>query len=349
LTLSVTGARPESRVILKGRDTHYQLSLPLDFTDTKEQRGLPANTYKVSTNTPGFDAWKQILVLQPGSIAPPRYYTKSPAYELEITRAPEEDRKPVRSPSLTIKTRLVLAGRLGALSRLPDPSSSDLFIDGEVGKILDSLLYGKEQQPEFRQLLAQRLEVIDLLVLDPRDMARLRLAPELAAIVEDYVREGGALFAFISETGDYGCLVGAPLVIEALSKPTDRFDLAPGEVAGIVPLFYRRVDVESKRALPELPKFSPGVWRVIAFTQGHENPRIIERGQREGGGYVALWFDDPGSFRDRLKGTVPKVEEARGKMEEHLLRWARYLMYRRYDKSGKQRRRAEQALGAWLP
>ena len=180
-------------------------------------------------------------------------------------------------------------------------------------------------------------------------MARLRRSPELATIIEDYVKEGGALFAFVFETGDYGHLVGAPLMIEALSKPTDRFNIAPGEVAGVVPRFYRQVNVELKRALPELSKLPPGAWRVIAFTQGHENPRIIERSQRKGGGYVALWFDDPGSFRDRLEGTVPKVEETRGKMEEHILRWARYLMYRRYDKSGKQRRRAEQALGAWLP
>jgi hypothetical protein len=348
LTLNVTGARPESRAILKGRDTHYQLELPLNFKDTKERRGLPADTYRVSTNVPGLDAWRQTLVLLPSGIAPPRYYTKSPSYQLEISQTPEEARKPVESPNLTLKTRFVLAGRLGILSRLPGPSA-DLFIDGQVEKILDSLLYGKEQQPELRQLLAQHLEVVDLLVFDPRDMARLRRSPELAAIIEDYVKEGGALFAFVLETGDYGHLVGAPLMVEASKRPTDRFEIAPGEVAGVVPWIYRRADVGLKRSLPEISKPPRGDWRVLAFSQGQENPRIIERGQREGGGYVALWFDDPGSFHDRLKGTVPKVEEARGKIEEHILRWARYLMYRRYDKSGKLRRRAEQALGTRLP
>jgi hypothetical protein len=422
LELDVTGARPANRVILEGRDTKHRLEFPLDFTDTKEQRGLPADVYTASTSIPGLDAWRQSAELLPGSLSPPMYYTRSPAYEPMITRGAK---KPVEVPRLTIKTRLVLAGRLDVFSRPPDPLAADVFIDKDILRILNLLLYGQEERPEeekgrllkavgrsavrvleetliiagapgsegasrgeaapppeaavppaspappsataeaapaeentappqpqlprdldeLRQLLARHLEVIDLLVLDPQDIAQLRRSPEVAAIVGRFVERGGALFAFISETGDYGEVVGAPLVIEAAGKPTDRFTLAPGEVAGIVPRFDKKVGVKSKRALPELGKLSPqGPWRVVAFTQGHKEPRIIERGKREDGGYVVLWFDDPESFRGRLGGTVPKVEETRAKLEERILEWARYLMYRRYDKNGEQRRHAEQAL-----
>jgi len=175
-------------------------------------------------------------------------------------------------------------------------------------------------------------------------MAELRKSREVAAIVQRYVAGGGALFAFVSETGDYGEVVGAPLAVEAVGKPTDRFNLASGEIAGVLPqLDKKKVDVKSKRALPELKKIA-GPWKVIAFTQGRKDPRIVECGKREEGGYVALWLDDPSSFRGRLGGTVPKVEETRSKVEERILDWARFLMYRRYDKAGEQRRRAEAAL-----
>jgi TolB-like protein len=342
LKLNVPAARPGSRVILKGRDTHHQLAQPLDFSGIKEIRGLPVDTYRVSTNIPGLEKWKRSFVLPSSVSASPRYYTRSSAYDPKVDRPPEEGRKPV----LTVKTGFVAAGRTEVLSRPLDRQAGDLSVDRELGTMLDRLLYAQEPQgaDEIRQLLAQRLELVDLLVLNPRDMARLRRSPEVAAIVKDYVKAGGALFAFVSETGDYGEVAGAPLVVETVSKLTGRFDLAPGEVAGIIPRFDRNVDIPSKRALPEISTLSQGSWRVIAFSQRRQGPRILERGQREDGGYVALWLDDPASFRDRQGRTIPKVEEIRGKVAERVLRWARYLMYRRYDKTGKQLRRAEQAL-----
>jgi hypothetical protein len=168
----------------------------------------------------------------------------------------------------------------------------------------------------------------------------------VAAVVERYIENGGTLFAFVSETGDYGEVVGAPLVIESVSKPTDRFELTAGEVAGVLPQFDRKkMDVKSKRPLPQLAKLPPkNPWRVVAFTQGRKNPRILESGRPDGGGCAVLWLDDPDSFRGRLGGTVPKVEETRSRLEERVLDWARYIMYRRYDKTGEQRRRAEEAL-----
>lgn len=342
LRLNVPVARTGSRVILKGRDTHHQLAQPLDFSGIKEIRGLPVDTYQVSTNIPGLEKWKRTFVLPSGITSPPRYYTKSPAYGPKIDWPPEDDRKPV----LTVKTGLVLAGRTEVLSRPLDRQAGDLSIDRELGTMLDHLLHTREPRgaDELRQLLAQCLESVDLLVLAPRDMARLRQSPEVAAIVDQYVKAGGALFAFLSEPGDYGKAVGAPLVVDSPRRPTDRFGLAPGDVAGVLPWPHGKVGVPSKRALPEISTPLQGAWRVIAFTQGREAPRILERGRKEDGGYVALWLDGPDSFRDRQGRTVPRIEEARGRVEERILNWARYLMYRRYDKTGEQRRRAEQAL-----
>ena len=203
-------------------------------------------------------------------------------------------------------------------------------------------------QDKLRQLLAERLDLIDLLVLDARDIAELQRSPEVAAIVERYVEGGGSLFAFVSRNGDYGQLLGAPLSIEKASRKTRRFALTAGTVKGIVPAFdKKKVKVKSKRALPEIADFPTngiGPWRVLAFTEGFKEPRIIERGARTEGGYVALWLDDPASFHGPFGGTVPKVEEARRNVEDRVLDWSRYLMYRRYDKTGHQRQRLEGVL-----
>src|SRR5436305_8051474 len=67
------------------------------------------------------------------------------------------------------------------------------------------------ERDALRKLLAQHLEVIDLLVLDPRDMAQLRRSREVSAIIDRYVQAGGALFAFGTETAEYRGVVGGPL------------------------------------------------------------------------------------------------------------------------------------------
>lgn len=172
LEIEATGARPASRLILEGRETGHRRELRLDFNGVKEERGLPADTYKVWTNVSGLEGWKQTVIVRPSSVVPPLYYTQSPPYDPKVTRTSEEARKPER-PRLIVKTRLALAGRLEVLSRLPEPPGADLFLDGEVGTILDLLFHEQRPRPEnpeeLRRLLARRLEVIDLLLLDPRD------------------------------------------------------------------------------------------------------------------------------------------------------------------------------------
>src|SRR6185436_17878700 len=106
-----------------------------------------------------------------------------------------------------------------------------------------------------------------------------------------------------------------------------------------------KVEVGSKRALPALGRLPPQApWRVIAYTREGQEPRIVERGAQEEGGYVALWLDDPASFRGRLGERVPRVEEVRGRLEERVFGWARALMERRYGRSLEPRRNAGPAL-----
>ena len=167
-------------------------------------------------------------------------------------------------------------------------------------------------------------------------MAQLRRSHEVSEIVERYVDAGGALFAFVSEKGDYRDIVGAPFALEKGHK-SKRFEVSEGDVQDVVPSFEKKVKVKSKRVLPELKSAAPGKsWRVIAYSKAHSEPRLVERGKREEGGYVALWLDDPASYYGPLGGTVKEVEETRDKVEEHVMDWTHLLMKRRYDKSSEQ-------------
>jgi hypothetical protein len=191
------------------------------------------------------------------------------------------------------------------------------------------------RDPEsLRRLLADHLEYLDLVVLDPVDMVQLRRSPEVAAIFARYVASGGSLFAYVSAVGDYRQVIGTPFIIEKMSRRTKRLDLAPGEVEGLIPQFDRKeVKVKAKRALPEVADL-PASWRTLAYTRKGRRPRIVERaGRQDGGGYVVFWLDDPLAFRSRWGGTRPKVEETRGLVEDHVMQQARALMRQRFDRS----------------
>ncbi len=217
-------------------------------------------------------------------------------------------------------------------------SQNDPPIDLEGPYVLEETTSRTPEQlrkdPSFlRKLLAERLEFLDLVVLDPEDMAHLRRSPEVAALFARYVASGGSLFAYVAEVGDYRQILGVPLAVEKLSKKTRRLDLAPGEVEGLISKLDRKeVKVKSKRALPEVADLSTP-WRTLAYTRKGRRPRIIERGGQVQGGYVVLWLDDPDAFRSRRGGTRPKVEETRARVEDHVIQQARNLMRRRFDRS----------------
>jgi Curli production assembly/transport component CsgG len=349
LSLMATGSRPAHQVTLEGRETRQRFTYPLDFDAPKELVSLPADEYVTTTNVSGLDGWQRVATVLSAGLPPPKFNVKSPKHNLLII---EEPFPAVSRPSRGgVKTRFGLAGRLETLSQRPDPLAADLFIDEDVPAILNLLLYGdKEPSGEersasrppqrfphdpdlLRRLLAERLEYLDLVVLNPADMVQLGRSPEVAAIFARYVASGGSLFAYVSAVGNYRNMIGAPLTIEKLSKKTKRLDLAPGEVEGLIAKLDRKdVKVKSKRALPEVADLSTP-WRTLAYTRQGRRPRIIERGGQVQGGYVALWLDDPDAFRSRWGGTRPKVEETRGRVEAHVIQQARNLMRRRFDRS----------------
>jgi hypothetical protein len=196
------------------------------------------------------------------------------------------------------------------------------------------------------QALARHLKNLDLLMLDDQDMARLRQVPEAAALIRQYLEAGGALYAFASEPGEYASVLGSALLIEPSRKKTARFHLVPGEVSGINLALRKRVRVKSRRVLPQIAEMEErSPWRVVAFHKDRQGPRIVEKGIREQGGFVVIWCDQPASFRGKRSGNrVEQVEAARAEIERHVLGWARFLMYRRYDTTGSELHRAQQTL-----
>lgn len=419
LELMATGARAPKHVRLAGSATKYQVDLPLDFDDGTVAAGLPVDRYSVTTDIAGLAGWRKDAELLSKNAQPPIFDPKSK--EDPPLKSSAEGDEEHKMPTLRIKTRLCVAGRLSAFSLPPDPVRDDVYIDREVDEILAVLLQprngDREEKPgagkrvllgvgravvsgvaaailppniprevpsvqpppaavvlpgaaaavpaagkpsetvsrptpeplprdpeKLRALLAKHLEDVDLLIFDDEDMARLRRAPEVAAIVQRYVASGGVLFGFVSEAGDYRAISGASLSIETKGRKTNRFELAPGDVRGVeMRLQEKKVKIHGKHELPQLSDLEPG-WRVVAFTKGRKEPRIVERCDREKGGCAILWCDRPDSFHGWAGGAVPEIEAARIAVERHVLDWSRYLMYRRYDSGGDERRRAEQAL-----
>jgi curli production assembly/transport component CsgG len=243
-----------------------------------------------------------------------------------ITDRPQEERT-------DLLQAVAEAGRKAGFPALPNNQAGNAPNTAEL--LTNSAAQRFPRDPDrLRELLAERLELLDLVVLDPVDMVQLRRFPEVAAIFGRYVAAGGSLFAYVSATGDYRQVIGAPLVIESMSKPTRRLDLAPGEVEGLIPQFNRKeIKVKTKRALPEVADL-PAPWHTLAYTRRGRRPRIVERiGTGGGAGYVALWLDDPQSFRGRWGGKRSKVEETRAAIEDRVLQQAQSQMRRRFDRS----------------
>lgn len=189
---------------------------------------------------------------------------------------------------------------------------------------------------EARAQLALRLPDIDLLILDDTDMARLRGTPELAALTELYLAAGGALYAYVSEPGNYGDLVGAPLSLVESGRPTAKFEMVTGEVGLELAADKKAPQVGGKRKLLRPDGTLDGAWKVVAYTAPGRDPRVVERtGER--GGYAALWLDRPGLFRTRLlKKRVAGLEEKRSRVETYVLNRMLALAARRYSDTTRQ-------------
>jgi curli biogenesis system outer membrane secretion channel CsgG len=147
LTLSSTGPRAASKVVLEGKDTKHRAEISLDFSDPREQSNLPVDFYTASTTCPGLGAWRQAVELLPRIVAPPVYDPQSTANPPLKSSAQETDDSS-KAPSLRVKTRFVLGGRFSALSSLPVAAPADSFVDRDIARILDILLERKEDIPE---------------------------------------------------------------------------------------------------------------------------------------------------------------------------------------------------------
>lgn len=207
---------------------------------------------------------------------------------------------------------------------------------------------------ELAKALAERLREIDLLVLNDQDLVRLLARAEMAdartaatEVVRDFIEQGGALLTFASAGGDYQRVLGAPFALDDKPKRSTRFELSGGDVANVRLGTVAKVEVASKRLLPQVKKDRlEGEWRVLAYTRGRKDPRILERGARDHGGYVLVWCDEPLALQGRKGADAPALRAARTEVARRALAWARYIMYRRYDATGEELRRAAQALDA---
>jgi hypothetical protein len=382
LDLTTTGPRNSSSTTLTGEKTGHRIELPLSFDISTVT--IPIDRYTASTAVPGLSGWHGTQeLLSPDEMAP--------VFDLDSKKVPpipaldKKDEDKSIAPTLRIKTRFVIGGRLDLLSELPRSLPGEIYLDRRLGPALNSLLPDRsdeeDENPGFwhrlthrkssqnmagppaslaalaglfedenpashkQEILLDHLEAllsdIDLLVLSDQDMDRLRSAPQAAALISDFVSSGGSLFAFVSEEGDYSSVFGSPLEVTTGKKKTRRFDLLPGQVAGIkLPESEKKIRVKSRRRLPQVEEpAGSSDWRTLAFSRNNESPRILEKGSREQGGFIALWFDHPDSFRGRKGKTVPEVEAARAAVERHVIGWSRYLMYRRYDTTGNELRK----------
>lgn len=200
-----------------------------------------------------------------------------------------------------------------------------------------SVLPKPPPDPEvLRRTLADRLQDVDLLVLNDQDMSSIRSLPDLATLIEGYVTAGGGLLAYVGKSGDYTSIIGASLVVPGRPSFSKRFTLFPGESADAALKFEgKRLKLAKQRAFPRMRRFhNDGSWRILAYSGKGKGVRIVERGNRDQGGYVMVWFDRPGAFVENAEGgRSAEVEVLRSRLERHALEWARHQLQRRYGGS----------------
>ncbi|HBL26661.1 MAG TPA: hypothetical protein DD490_07490, partial [Acidobacteria bacterium] len=151
LRLRATGPRPASRALLTGQATRHRLEIPLDFSGGKQLPAVPVDSYTAGTDITGLEFWSHGVEIPATNLTPPLYDTASKRNQprLLLRTAPPPETKSV--PSIGVKTRFGLAGRLRILSRRPDPLAADLYIDRDIAKVLNLLLYGVADRPEDKE------------------------------------------------------------------------------------------------------------------------------------------------------------------------------------------------------
>lgn len=351
-------------------ETGYTTEVPLDFDERTAVPDVPLDRCTLSHDVPGFGAWKQTVDLLPEEAPQPPTLEDLAA----LLTAPAGDGKevdPIETPPVVpvaIKTQLWVGGREPAngvpagvhFDVVAGQMLADLMREMEnetkgaaatQAKATESLVVSApragapEQTPRRRKLeaLEARLALVDLLLLDAGEVARLRKLPELAERIRGFIEAGGAFAATVAESGDYAAVLGAALSVQPKMRESDKVELFPGTVPEIALQLEEEISEERQQPLLVQVKNEVTGWRTVAYGKKNKVPQIVERGEVDKGGYVQVWAENLPAV-----GQLEKVTAIQQKLFDRALVWAQYLMYRRYDREGTQMAEARQKLGARL-
>lgn len=322
---------------------------------------LPIDRYQVTADLTDAGAWQHTLDLFPERWEFPRLDQVFPGENVDFGWS-------LRSwgrAELKVKDGVWVGGRRTF------EGLGDVFFDPEVARLLDSVLnnarprLGNQGEEASLDALTNRLEDIDLLILDEDDLQRLRVLPEVTTAIREWVRNGHALLAFVTEVGDYTEILGAPLIVRK-SKRSRKLVLHPGSTDGVGLDKKLKVKLAGKRSLAHLGKKQQALgWRILGYRKKAKKPCLLEHGDPAAGGYTMVWLEDseiqprstPAKKADGLLEEVWEwtkgVRQARDQRELQTLKsniktrvldWAEYLLYRRLNSDGEQLAEAERRI-----
>jgi len=284
--------KSDSEVRFLGRATHYTQRVTPNRLSGIQRIALPVDHYQVSAELERFGSWSRSLDLIP------RKKTAPALAEVFPSRQPSDlpTGEPLPPIEIPLKDQLWIGGRTAGF--LPVPN---VYYDERVEKILDRVLsisHARRQLSLFLgeksdlELLEERLEEIDLLVLDEVDMARLRVLPGAANVIRRFVERGHALLAFVTEEGNYRNVFGAPLTVRKRRGSSKKVRLRPGQVSGFT--LDKTIHLGARRAVPRIrhQKHRVPGWQVLAYAKkSGKRPRLLERRLPDSGGYVMVWLE----------------------------------------------------------
>lgn len=297
-----------SKVRFTGEETGLEQEYSLDAENGQRSVSLPVDLFDMECDSDGLGTWRRQLDLRPASDEPPAF---DDAFMEEPSNGEVGQDSASLPAAVRVKSTIWVGGRFQGFRPFPHT-----FYNPRVGELLDQILNetsaydwsSLEADNDKLAALADRLQDVDLLILDEDDMSRIRVFPELAAVIRGYVEGGHALFAFVTREGDYQSVVGRPLTLKRRHFGADRVRL---NLEGGSPKFDYDIEVGWRRPLPRVKtksyRASPE-WKIVSYTKKQKKPRVIESGNPVEGGYVMVWFETAGvearwqSFVDEVTG-----------------------------------------------
>lgn len=283
--------RSMNKVRFTGEETGLEQEYGLDAENGQRSVSLPVDLFDMECDSDGLGTWKRQLDLRPASDEPPSF---ADAFLEEPSNGEVEQDNASLPAEVRVKSTIWVGGRFQGFRPVPHT-----FYNPRVGDLLDQILNetsaydwsSLEADDDKLAALADRLQDIDLLILDEDDMSRIRVFPELAAVIRGYVEGGHALLAFVTREGDYQNVLGRPLTLKRRHFDADRVRL---NLDGGSPKFDYDVEVGWHRPLPRVKtksyRSSPE-WKIVSYTKKQKKPRVIEAGDPAEGGYAMVWFE----------------------------------------------------------